>query len=51
MNGLGLITVAQLAEYNAEQVAQLSEAMTSFKDRPVRNDWVVQAKAFVAKTA
>ncbi|MEL7215926.1 MAG: hypothetical protein AAGJ96_08375 [Pseudomonadota bacterium] len=48
LNGLGLITVAQLAEYNAEQVAELSEAMTSFKDRPVRNDWVGQAKALVA---
>ena len=48
LNGLGLITVAQLAAYDDTQVAQLSEAMTSFKDRPIRNDWVGQAKALTS---
>lgn len=47
LNGLGLYTVAQLAEYDDAQIAALSEGMTSFKDRPVRNAWVDQAKALI----
>ncbi|MEL6582766.1 MAG: hypothetical protein AAFQ36_02945 [Pseudomonadota bacterium] len=48
LNGLGLFTVAQLATYTDAQVAELSAGMSSFKDRPVRDDWVGQAKALSA---
>lgn len=45
LNAIGLFTVAQLATYDEAQVADLCAAMTAFKDRPLRDDWVGQAKA------
>lgn len=47
LNTLGLFTVAQLAEYTDAQIAALSEGMTSFKDRPLRDAWVAQAKELI----
>ncbi|MGB0499050.1 MAG: hypothetical protein ACPGID_11980 [Rubricella sp.] len=47
LNELGLYTIAQLAEYTEADIARISDAMTAFKDRPVRDDWVGQAKALL----
>jgi NADH-quinone oxidoreductase subunit E len=47
LNTLGLFTVAQLADYTDAQIAMLSEGMSSFKDRPIRDAWVAQAKDLI----
>jgi predicted flap endonuclease-1-like 5' DNA nuclease len=46
LNGMGIFHFEQIADWNAEQVAWIDEALTGgFKGRASRDDWVEQARA------
>ena len=47
---LGLTSFAQLAEMTEQDIAELSAKLSSFRDRPVRDDWVGQARALMGLT-
>lgn len=47
LNDMGLTTFAQLAEMTEANIAELSEKLSAFRDRPVRDDWVGQARALL----
>ena len=47
LNAMGLTTFAQLAEMTEANVADLSARLSAFRDRPVRDDWVGQARALM----
>ncbi len=48
LNALGVTRFDQIAAFTAEDIARIDEAL-SFKGRIDREDWVGQAKAFVAE--
>lgn len=47
LNAMGLTTFAQLAEMTEANILDLSEKLSAFRDRPVRDDWVGQARALM----
>lgn len=49
LNAMGLTSFAQLAQMTEANIAELSENLTAFRDRPVRDDWVGQARALMGQ--
>lgn len=47
LNGMGITTFKQIAEFTAEEIASVDEQL-NFKGRIDREDWVAQAKAKLA---
>jgi len=47
LNDLGIYHYSQIAAFTAEEIAQVDEVL-NFKGRIDRDDWVGQAKAFIA---
>ena len=47
LNGLGIYTFAQIAEYGDAELAWVDERLTGIKGRCYRDNWVGQAKARV----
>jgi large subunit ribosomal protein L20 len=48
LHGLNIKTFAQIAAFDDEDVAMVTAALTGFKDRVTRDDWVEQATALHA---
>jgi len=48
LNGLGITTFEQIANFSDDDIAQVDEVL-KFKGRMEREDWVGQAKAFMAE--
>lgn len=47
LNEMGLTSFAQIAELTEENLQQISAKLTAFKDRPMRDDWVGQARSLM----
>ncbi|RED12963.1 helix-hairpin-helix domain-containing protein [Pontivivens insulae] len=47
LNELGITTLREIAEMGERQIDELSAQLSAFRDRPVRDDWVGQAKALM----
>ena len=46
LNELGVVSFAQLASFDDDDIARVDAALTDFRGRIVRDDWVGQARAF-----
>ena len=44
LNKLGVMSYAQIAHFTREDIERVSEALQSFPDRIVRDDWIGGAK-------
>ncbi|WP_316013956.1 hypothetical protein [Roseobacter sp. HKCCA0434] len=44
LNEMGLTTFAQIAEMTEANIQELSAQLSAFRDRPMRDDWVGQAR-------
>lgn len=49
LNGLGITTFAQIAAFDDSDLERLDDALTAFKGRAVRDDWVGQATELAAR--
>ena len=49
LNELGVVSFAQLAAFDEADVARVDAALTEFRGRIVRDDWVGQARVIVAE--
>ena len=49
LNALGITTYEQIANFSDEDIAKVDEAL-DFKGRMEREDWIGQARAFIAES-
>jgi NADH-quinone oxidoreductase subunit E len=47
LNTLGIYTFAQIAQFSADDLAWIDEHLGTFRGRPLRDDWVAQARAML----
>lgn len=47
LNALGIYRLDQIAAFGPAQTAWLSENLSAFRDRPVRDNWAAQARALL----
>ncbi len=47
LHEMGLTSFAQIAELTEENLQQISNRLTAFKDRPMRDDWIGQARSLM----
>ncbi|HEU0223130.1 MAG TPA: hypothetical protein VFR34_13085, partial [Paracoccaceae bacterium] len=48
LNALGIYTFEQISQFSEPNLAWLSANLTSFRDRPLRDNWVEQAANLMA---
>jgi NADH-quinone oxidoreductase subunit E len=47
LNGMGIYRFAQIADFEPAHLAWVDANLTAFKGRPLRDDWVAQAKSLL----
>jgi NADH-quinone oxidoreductase subunit E len=47
LNDMGIYTFAQIAGFTPENLAWVDDNLTAFKGRPLRDDWIAQAKSLM----
>jgi NADH-quinone oxidoreductase subunit E len=47
LNGMGVYTLAQIAGFSEGNLAWIDSNLTAFRGRPLRDDWVAQARALL----
>ena len=47
LNAMGIYRLRQIADFSPENLAWVDSNLTAFKGRPLRDDWVAQARALL----